>query len=160
MLSDVVVEVESNGLPPRLHRRFHVEKLKPFNDDPTRFPTRRQINRPIAEIIDKEKEYEVEKILGERITKEKGLEYKVLWCGYPIEDSTWERATNLQNAPEIRKEWELQKKKNKQTTSTDLERKTELELEEKEEQKGVVGERRRRKRRKRRRGRRRRREVW
>lgn len=33
--------------------------------------------------------YTVESILDKRITKRKGIEYKVKWLGYDEEDSTW-----------------------------------------------------------------------
>lgn len=120
VLSDVLVELELPRSMSRHHPRFHIEKLKPFNDDSTRFPTRRQINRPVAEVIDKIKEYEVQEILDERETKEKGLEYRVLWLGYPVEDATWERAGYLKNSPEIIKEWK--RKKQNQTITHRKER--------------------------------------
>jgi hypothetical protein len=113
----------------RHHPRFHIEKLKPFNDDSTRFPTRRQINRPVAEVIDKIKEYEVQEILDERETKEKGLEYRVLWLGYPVEDATWERAGYLKNSPEIIKEWKRKKQNQTITHRKEREKKEETEEE-------------------------------
>jgi hypothetical protein len=131
VLSDVLVELELPRSMSRHHPRFHIEKLKPFNDDSTRFPTRRQINRPVAEVIDKVKEYEVQEILDERETKEKGLEYRVLWLGYPVEDATWERAAYLKNAPGIIKQW---KRKKQQTTTERRKREREEEEEETKEE--------------------------
>ena len=50
-------------------------------------------------------EYEVEKILGKRTINGK-IEYKVKWLNYPLEESTWEPITNLDNSKEMVRKFE------------------------------------------------------
>lgn len=61
-----------------LTNTFHISKLRPANKDTTLHP------KPIPlppDIIDNVPEYEVDKILGSRLTL-KGLQYLVSWKGY------------------------------------------------------------------------------
>ena len=56
------------------------------------------------EMMPYSKEYEVEKIVGER--KNNGKQYyPVRWKGYNAEDDTWQTARDLRNAPELLKAW-------------------------------------------------------
>ncbi|KAJ1914326.1 Chromobox protein 3 [Mycoemilia scoparia] len=43
-------------------------------------------------------EYEVKCIIGKRVSSSAGIEYFIVWLGYPISDSTWEHEENL-NCP-------------------------------------------------------------
>jgi hypothetical protein len=61
-------------------------------------------------------EYTVEKILGKRETS-KGLEYNIKWRDY--HDPTWEPISNLTNASEMIKEFELNLRKSKELKKKD-----------------------------------------
>ncbi|CAG5094837.1 Oidioi.mRNA.OKI2018_I69.XSR.g13904.t1.cds [Oikopleura dioica] len=50
-------------------------------------------------------EYEVEKILNKRVRLGK-VEYEVKWVGYNSSENTWEEVKNLQNCPDLVKEYE------------------------------------------------------
>ncbi|MGI0135350.1 MAG: reverse transcriptase domain-containing protein [Candidatus Micrarchaeaceae archaeon] len=101
----VTVELD---LPAALeiHRRVHVEKIKPFHEDKERFPTREQINRPLpAAWKRRNKEYEVDRILAERMDDDGWTEYLVTWTGYDLNDVTWQKEWQLANAPEVLETW-------------------------------------------------------
>ena len=88
-------------LPPtlRIHPTFHVSRLKGY-EEPSNVPFREgPIDPPPATSINDQDEYEVEQILDER-THRRRKEYLVWWKGYPLYDSTWEPAGNLENAAE------------------------------------------------------------
>lgn len=53
----------------------------------------------------KEKIYEVEKIVGKRVI-ESGLQYCVKWVGYPSYSNTWEPVENLATASDAIREFE------------------------------------------------------
>ncbi len=65
-------------------------------------------------------EYEVEEILGVKISKGKKL-YHVKWKGYPLSDATWEPKENLGNAPKLLIEFEkrMAQKGNKEDQDQD-----------------------------------------
>jgi len=94
VLSDVSMELD---LPPvmEIERVIHVSKLKRYEEEkPGRFPTRVQINRPLAAIGKRQAaEYEMDRIVAERQGADangKDKEYLVLWKGWPVSDATWE----------------------------------------------------------------------
>jgi Chromo (CHRromatin Organisation MOdifier) domain len=65
---------------------------------------------PVPEpvLIDGEPEWEVEEILDSKFRgkgKTKKLYYKVRWKDYPLEESTWESETAVENAPDVIKEF-------------------------------------------------------
>ena len=102
--SDVNVELDLPDVM-EIGRRIHVEKLRLFTEDTTRFPTRRQINRPPAAFGKRnKKEYEVERIIDEKV-ENNVKRYLVLWKNWPISDASWEREASLTNAPELLAEW-------------------------------------------------------
>ena len=116
-LSDVVSELD---LPDnfRIHPVFHISKLKKYIQYDNQFPIRTQINsnnnsRPLPEMYnnnDDIPEYEVEKILDKREIKRgrnRIIQYLIKWKGYPEYESTWEPMTNLINAPDIIREYEM-----------------------------------------------------
>jgi len=111
--SDVLVELD---LPPALefHPKVHVEKLKPFTENPSRFPTRRQINRQVAlQGKRRKKEWGVERILAEREVEGEGTQYLLLWEGYTTADASWQWERNLGNASQLVSEWKELKERNR-----------------------------------------------
>jgi hypothetical protein len=106
--SDVTVVLELPRVMSRRHPVFHVNLLRPFTEDPTRFPNRRQVNRPVAELVDRQKEWVVERVLGEREVRNGQMQYLVLWEGWPVEDATWEPASYLTHAQEVINDWKEQ----------------------------------------------------
>ena len=56
-------------------------------------------------------EYEVEKIIGKRVNKNRKY-YKVLWKGFPESEATWEPVKNLNGARDLIKEFERGEFKN------------------------------------------------
>ena len=112
--SDVLVELD---LPPALefHPRVHVEKLRAFVEDVSRFPTRRQINRQVAlQGKRKKKEWGVERILAEREVEGEGIQYLLLWEGYTTADASWQWESNLGNVSQLLLEWKQQKERGAQ----------------------------------------------
>ena len=86
--SDVTVVLELPRVMSRRHPVFHVNLLRPFRDDPTRFPNRRQVNRPVAELIDRQQEWVAERVLGERELRNGQVQYLVLWEGWPVAEGS------------------------------------------------------------------------
>lgn len=90
------------NLPPRMriHPVFHISLLQPTNNPET-----------IEDINATEEEYEVERILDQRVRN--GIpEYLIQWKGYTSDDNSWEPTKNL-NCPDKVKEF---KERNKQHT--------------------------------------------
>ena len=54
-------------------------------------------------MVNDEEQYEVDWIVKHRRSNNGCLSFLVHWKGYPIEDQTWEPASNLKDAPEILK---------------------------------------------------------
>ena len=87
-------------LPPdyKIIPRFsiqHLERAPNPKDDPYRRNFR---PTPVIDVDEdpEEPQYEIEKLIGRRkYGRNKLLQYKVLWKGYPEEDSTWELAERL-----------------------------------------------------------------
>ncbi len=50
--------------------------------------------------VDGEQEYEVECILDDEYTVDAGQMYLVKWYGYPFEEATWEKESDLHNCGE------------------------------------------------------------
>ena len=63
-----------------------------------------------------EEEYVVEAVLAERSRGDDGArrsderEYLVKWQGWPLEDCTWEAASNLEGCPKVLEAWEAKKR--------------------------------------------------
>jgi len=83
------------NLPPgwTIHDVFHAGLLTPYRETPEygiNFP------RPAPDIVDGEKEYEVEAISNHRFFgKGRKLQYLIKWKGYPSADNTWEDAGQI-----------------------------------------------------------------
>ena len=60
---------------------------------------------PKLVIIEREKEFEVEKILNKRVVQGKE-KFLVWWKGYMAEEDTWESSKNLENTKELVEEFE------------------------------------------------------
>ena len=78
----------------KIHNNFHAVMLKPYIENKTYGV---HFNKPPPDIVNKEEEYKVEKILSSR---RHGSNYKYLikWKGYPNSDNLWEPEENLVNA--------------------------------------------------------------
>lgn len=88
-------------LPPkygRIHNTFHVSLLEPFHRRPGYVV-------PEAIDIDNEEEWEVEKILDMRETRQ-GKQYLVRWKGFSEAEDAWEPAEHIANAQEALKEYQ------------------------------------------------------
>jgi transposase InsO family protein len=79
----------------RVHPVFHVSLLKKYNTKSSEFSRRPEQGQDIVEIEADEKEYEVDRIIGQRITKDKQVQYLVTWKGYDDSEATWESADNV-----------------------------------------------------------------
>ena len=97
-------------LPPhvRAHPIFHISTMKkyydPDPDDDRKFP------QPLPTLIDDQEEYEVERILDTRISRNR-REYLVQWKGYPSDENMWIPEYDL-NAPDLLREFEDKRKSN------------------------------------------------
>lgn len=89
-----------------MHPVFNVAHLKKYIPSPERFGER-AVMPPTRDLIGS-REYEVEAILGHKLTKRKTGNrrmYLVRWVGYgPAEDS-WISEYDLRNAPELKREY-------------------------------------------------------
>ena len=83
--------------PPGIHPVFHVDLLRPASKDP--FPSQHSDDyQPPGVVVDDHEEYQVEKIVNERRTKQgRGwrLQYEVKWVGYAR--TSWELASALED---------------------------------------------------------------
>ena len=93
----------------QIHPVLNISRLRPYRDGRALFPDRpAAVTRPPPEVHeDGSPVYEVKGILAKRHRRNK-IEYLVEWEGYPIEEATWEPATNLaeDNAQEAIDEFE------------------------------------------------------
>jgi len=84
----------------RIHPVFHVDKLRPYHQDPTN-PNH---PRPPPDLVNKEEHYEVEVILD--CSYRRGiLYYKIKWLGYPLSEAEWVRADETDSMKELVKEY-------------------------------------------------------
>ena len=84
----------------KIHPVFHVDKLKPYHQDPN-LPNH---PKPPPDLIGRDEEYEVEKILDSKYRRGI-LSYLVKWVGYPNSESTWVRADETDHMRDIVDEW-------------------------------------------------------
>ncbi len=74
----------------KIHPVFHSSQLKPTEGEPRR-------QAPIRLAGEAEEEFEVDRVLRERVVKGK-KQYLIRWKGYSSFDDTWEPLENLGNA--------------------------------------------------------------
>ena len=101
----------------RIHRVFHISKLRKHKDGHDEWPDRVDESRPAPEIVDDEEEFEVDAILDKRMQAWKDprtpsarakmhAQYLVAWKGYPAHERTWEWASELAKAQDKIDEYE------------------------------------------------------
>jgi hypothetical protein len=110
-ISDVTYRLD---LPPtlRIHPVFHVSRLKRYHERSQDLRIPGQENEtppPPPVIIDGHEEWEVEDILAKRMFRGRYPQYLVKWKGYPVEASTWQSESDLENAAEIVREFEMRR---------------------------------------------------
>eukprot|EP00736_Rhodelphis_marinus_P011688 Rmarinus@m.20211 len=98
VISPVVYRIELPDSWSRIHNVFHVSVLTPYvqSERPSSSVT---YNRPPPELVDCHDEYEVEEIVDVKGTG-RARRYLVHWKGYPVEERTWQSASDLVNARE------------------------------------------------------------
>lgn len=84
----------------RIHDTFHVDKLRPYHQDPSS-PNH---PKPPPDLVKGEEEYEVENILDCQYRRGI-LNYKVSWKGYSPSEASWIRADNADNMKDIVDAW-------------------------------------------------------
>jgi hypothetical protein len=84
-----------------VHPVFHLSKLEPYHEDPSH-PNHTQ---PPPDILEGEPEWEVEKILDSRLSGHNKLYFQVKWKGWSDSEISWEPEENLENSPELIKEF-------------------------------------------------------
>ncbi len=97
IISNVVYKLE---LPPqwKIHNMFHTSLLLPYHKTMMHRPN---YHEPPLDVIDREKEWEVEEIVGSRRFRcWKKLQYQVRWKDYPAAHNSWELAEGI-HAPEL-----------------------------------------------------------
>jgi hypothetical protein len=101
--SAVTVKIELPQQLANIHDVFHISKVKLYKDADMEFPARQQLDRP-PPVIAENQEYEVESVIGKRLRyvgqgrnrrRAKQFEYLVVWLGYPIEEATWVKESNI-----------------------------------------------------------------
>jgi len=100
IISENTVELELLVLM-KIHLVVYVSRIVIYQKQ---IEGQKKILPPSVE-IDREKKYEVEKILNRRDMREK-QKYLVRWKGYIAEEDTWERLENLGNAIDLVEEFE------------------------------------------------------
>jgi hypothetical protein len=100
-------------LPPTWtqHNVFNVRSLKGFVDGQS-WPSRAHEVPPPSQIVEGEREYVVQEILGHRVVRRKRngrqvpiKQYLIRWAGYQPSDDTWETAEDI-NVGAVNEQWE------------------------------------------------------
>ncbi len=87
----------------QIHDVFHTSLLTPYHETQAHSPN---FTQPPPDLIDREDEYEVERIVAHRqFGRSKKLQYLIKWKGYPKSDNTWEPADQV-HAPELIKHYQ------------------------------------------------------
>src|SRR5713226_5455177 len=88
-----------------IHDVFHASLLSPYCETDAHGPN---YSRPSPDLIEGEKEYEVEWVINHRHAgRARTLQYLIKWKGYPEADNTWEPADQV-HAPQIIKAYHRQ----------------------------------------------------
>lgn len=105
MINPVAIKV---GIPEnwKIHLVFHISLLKsavaPLSGQ--------QIGPPEAVEVNREEEYEVQRIVGHRSNR-MGLSYFASWKGYGLEDRSWVQAWNVHAPRLVRAYWRRRRKR-------------------------------------------------
>ena len=76
-----------------IHNMFHASLLSPYHETASHGPN---FSQSLPDLIDREKEYEVERIVNHRLYgRSRKLQYLIKWKGYPESNSTWEPADQV-----------------------------------------------------------------
>jgi hypothetical protein len=92
----------------RIHPVLNIDRLKAYRDGAALFPSRPPLDsRPPPESVlaSGDEVYEVESILASRGSGARA-QYLVQWRGYPLWESTWEKASSLSGARDLVAEYE------------------------------------------------------
>ena len=90
----------------KVHPVFHVSLLRPFRQS-DRF-ARDAYSEPPPLLIDGEEEYEIDRIVQERVSgrgRSRRREFLVRWKGYGPEEDTWLAETDFANAQDVLRQW-------------------------------------------------------
>ena len=80
-----------------IHPVFHIDLLTPYRETPTHG---HNYQRPPPELVNREEEYEVEKVLDLRhFGRRRKLQYLVKWKGYPDSENQWVASTDVKKQP-------------------------------------------------------------
>src|SRR6266567_477029 len=115
VISNVVYKLK---LPPqwKIHNVFHASLLSPYHETTTHGPN---YHEPPPDVIDGEKEWEVEEIMGSRRYRHwKKLQYLIRWEGYSTAHDSWEPAEGI-HAPNLVRNFERQQKDKRDTMSSE-----------------------------------------
>ena len=82
----------------KIHDVFHSVHLSPHKETDQYGKAK---DRPQAELIDGEEEYEVDHIVRHKKNPKGGHLYLIRWKGYGPDGDSWEPAKNLKNSKEI-----------------------------------------------------------
>ena len=99
MVKQVFDDAYKLALPPeiKVHPVFHVSLLKEYFEDSVR-TERKQVLRPIPELVGNHEEYKVETILNKCKLWSRDTKYLVKWRGYHVKGATWIPSSDLGNA--------------------------------------------------------------
>jgi hypothetical protein len=105
------LDLPAEWLKKRVHPVFHVSLLK-------RYMKGVDVDASTDHVVDiqpseEEPEYEVEKIMGKRLGRDKQMEYLIMWKGYPASEATWESSDiveDLQALDEFEEECKVEDK--------------------------------------------------
>lgn len=90
-----------------MHPIFNLANLKKYRALDPQFGERTMLP-PTRDLLNASEEYEVEAILGHRLTKRKDGNcrmYLIRWRGFEPSEDSWVSDYSLRNAPEIRREY-------------------------------------------------------
>lgn len=86
----------------KIHNAFHSSLLKPFAED---LFERSEKPQPAIQLEDGSMEYEVEKIVSQRLRHGR-KQYLVKWTGYANHENTWLPATEMRNCKDVVKRFQ------------------------------------------------------
>src|SRR6476620_5585798 len=89
------LDIPEEWIKKRVHPVFHINLLK--RHVPTIDSEDNAEHIADIEPSEQEPEYEVDKIIGKRLGKDKQMEYLILWKGYPESEATWESSDVAQD---------------------------------------------------------------